>query len=704
MLHICYILLRLLEGFPDPTLLDDALMQNLFQQLRVAHELVVKYKTMGKMTRALKSAFLKDEFNKAEAQIGNSVRDLSLAVGIYSAGKISGLARDQADEPGVSFDEIQIDDAAKDDGLMDLADFGDICETVENIDTAVTVFLPTARSQCSAVLFGNKLIVLNYPLVVNPPAELAMKAAWNEECEESEMVSTSKARMQNAFEISGESNTGIVIFHIDNTTSMKNHDRMNLTKKTLHGVIPDFLRRGFRVIMNAWASDPVTKGRIQTKEVNIPVDILNANNDDDGGVGAISKYLEDHVFTILSPQGKTDIYGSFFQLLRQSKDVCLENIEMNQRRPLLLFVLTDGNHNHLDYPMHVPNKPNEDYFGVYAANKNNGTKFGRTEDGFSVSVCEEFLRKEMHSLVSAIGAFGPNKGYQVTCTIIGIGEADTVALSSLATALGNDVSFYGITHVEHIDAVFRNINVADMKNQLQLQILGSKSDEKETISFQYCYEENLDTENEAGRVSACCLISDPSVAQKLHHSSSIVLIYGNSSQFELAVCDKCSPFAVTCDAAAESGKSKELSARMVEYAATTDRERLIYWESLLPVIKAVSSRPYSVTSDSFRRIFSQLLGDRKTISNIRSLLFSRNTRRMRDTVVFASVSFWLKELDDLIEMQITSYRMNVEAELLSALSAGDNGKVEQYSVPSQMVLDRLSHNVCNCLCLSIIVF
>ena len=68
---------------------------------------------------------------------------------------------------------------------------------------------------------------------------------------------------------------------------------------------------------------------------------------------------------------------------------------------------------------------------------------------------------------------------------------------------------------------------------------------------------------------------------------------------------------------------------------------------------------------------------------------------MRDSAVFSAVALWLRELNDLVESQISSYRMNVEDELLSALSSGGSEGVSGHVLPSQVVLERLAHNVIN---------
>lgn len=691
-----------MEGFPDPTLLDDALMQNLFQQLRLAHDLIMKYKDMGRMGRALRSSFMKEEFVKAEAEIGNSVRDLTLAVGIFSASKISGLTSDMiASASEIIFEDKEEEE--EDQGLMDLADFGDMCETAETLATAINVFQfqsTSVKNTCSAAVIGNKLVVVNFPMSTCNSESLARKASLEEEYEEEE----SMLAVRPDAPATGDY-VGIVIFHIDNTTSMKNHGRMDLTKKTLLDVIPDFLRKGFRVIMNAWASDPETKGRIQTREVHIPADILDGENN---SPEAISEYLDDHVFTILNPKGKTDIYGSFFQLLQQCRKICLADMRsMDRRCPLLLFVLTDGNHNHLDYPLHKPIKFNEDYFGVYAANKNNGTKFGRTEAGFSVEVCEQFLSRDMASLVECIG---PNavsslsnsqfRGFQVTCTIIGIGEADTGALSSLAAALGPDVSFYGITQIEHIETAFRNVNIADTKKQLKLRIPGSSGDEGTVIPFQYCVEEGVDDAGgtSGGSISGCVDISDPLLAHRLHHGATVEIQYSNGPVLSLTANKEGSPYIVSFLSTVSTPRSQDKIASnqfAIEQAVVVERERVAYWESVLPQLKAVSTKPYTVTSGSLGSVFSQLLRDRKVLQGVKSLLFSRATRKMRYTVVFSAVSLWLRELNDLVEAQITSYRMNIEDELLTSLSEGSGGDKgpAHHALPSQMVLDRLQHNV-----------
>ena len=668
-------------------------MQNLFQQLRKAHDLIKKYNDMGRMGRAIRSTSMKEDFTNAEKEIGDSVRDLTLAVGIFSASKLStlstGVTKGEAQEIPAEEDCAQ----PHDDSMMGLEDFGNMCESVESLDRAATIFQYTGLQSdtsvaiCSVAVLGNKVMALNVPMHDNADS-LATKAACAEESDEDEAAATFSGTMDC---VGKKESAGIVIFHIDNTTSMKKFSRMDLTKKTLLDVIPNYLRQGFRVIMNAWASDPVTKGKIQTKEVLIPDDLLFGDGDSND---ALTAYFEQYVFTILSPQGKTDIYGSFFQLLRQCHEICGEvSPAVNKRSPLLLFMLTDGKHTHFDYPLHTPTVPGEDYFGVYAANLNDGTKFGRTEAEFSVTVCEEFLRRELNSLVTILGLSGASKspGYQITCTIIGIGDADTGALSSLASSLGETASFYGITKVDQIEEVFNNINIADSSNQLKLLIPRTGEHFDSTFPFQYCVEFSSETDTndnraQFGTISGCCGIADPNLSQRLHDSSNLQLQFGNNQCIELISKSSTSPFFTSFKKHVKGTKE------IIDDSVINERSTLFF--SVLTQLKELPARPYLVTSESFGTVFSQLVRDKQSLSSIKSTLFSRRTRKMRNTVMFEAVALWLRELDDLVEAQISSYRMNVEDEVLSTLAKGSVEKrSDQYVQPSQLVLERLQHNV-----------
>jgi hypothetical protein len=204
--------------------------------------------------------------------------------------------------------------------------------------------------------------------------------------------------------------------------------RVNLTKDVMSRVIPTFLRQGFRIIVNAWASTQENHGKIETREVNPDpalLQLLLGVSDTVQAAGAdaadasdaaaqLQNYLNTHVFDILQPKGRTDLYGSCFQLLQQCQD-------LQGGGPVYAFVLTDGEHNKLDCPVHLPKVEGEDYFGVYtatAAATKGKLKFTRNGVEPSVPLCERFLRRQLDSLNASADA-GAGR---VSITLIGIGK------------------------------------------------------------------------------------------------------------------------------------------------------------------------------------------------------------------------------------------------------------------------------------------
>jgi hypothetical protein len=144
---------------------------------------------------------------------------------------------------------------------------------------------------------------------------------------------------------------------------------------------------GFHIIVNAWASTTENKGRIVTRVVAPDAALLQAllgvetttaraggapaETEDSAAVdheAQLLQYLDNKVFDILTPKGQTDLYGSCFQLLRQCKTLLQGAPGVGSAPgPVYAFVLTDGEHNRLDFPLHAPTQEGEDYFGVYAA-------------------------------------------------------------------------------------------------------------------------------------------------------------------------------------------------------------------------------------------------------------------------------------------------------------------------------------------------
>jgi hypothetical protein len=263
-----------------------------------------------------------------------------------------------------------------------LAGFGDMSERVENATNEVQIYgaIEATQHTPSAMVFGDKIIILNIPTTLSSQSSGLIRNLGegvfvgqnkkNDEDEEDEDL-PSPPPLDRSYSLTNPQ--GTVIFHIDNTASMKRDRRMELTKEVLLRVIPRLMRDGVRIILNSWSSDDVTKGRIQVhRDLNkCPPDLLEVDRTVD-----LEAYITSTAFSILNPVGRTDLFGSIYQLLRQCEEYLKDG-------PVHSFILTDGNHNRLDYPHHKPARPNEDYFGVYTANLKGGTVFGLSHQPFS---------------------------------------------------------------------------------------------------------------------------------------------------------------------------------------------------------------------------------------------------------------------------------------------------------------------------------
>lgn len=281
---------------------------------------------------------------------------------------------------------------------MDFGAFDELTAHIENTSSTIRVFgsfeclsnettqstsnkvsLPTAAADgerkipaASIVVLGDKVILQNFKK--QDEKKETIKYVEYEEVTGAENVpilnTTSSKLVSKA---SSGTMGGTIVFHIDNTSSMIRDKRMELTKDVMRRVIPNFLRQGFKIIVNAWASTNENHGKVQTREVNPDIALLQAlmgvqeaGAEDCNPLQAEAKlhdYLNSCVFDILVPKGRTDLYGSCFQLLQQ----CKKFLERENIGPIFAFVLTDGEHNKLDCPLHQPSAEGETYFGVYHA-------------------------------------------------------------------------------------------------------------------------------------------------------------------------------------------------------------------------------------------------------------------------------------------------------------------------------------------------
>jgi serine/threonine protein kinase len=570
-----------------------------------------------------------------------------------------GVAEDEVARSGSAVKSGEEDDESD---VADLGDFGDISDRAENIATSVTTFgravLSGGDATCPCVVaYGDKVVVLELSVSGAEPAVGAgtVSSGLDDE-EEGEACGAGVSMTQNSPQIDGTVGnvcTGTVIFHIDCTASMKRDNRMDLTKDVLLRVIPSLLRQGLQVWINSWASNETTKGRIQTRKVSLPDPALLEQD----RLEELKTHILSTAFEILVPMGRTDLYGSCFQLLRQCREV------ISTGRPVYAFVLTDGNHNRLDYPHHAPSYPGEDYFGVYKAVLFSGTKFGLSHDPFTIEYANNFLRKELdtlHTLCERVNEGRADSAASLSLTIIGIGDASTKSLSDLTASLGEKCCFYGITEVSQSDPAFGNISSGGGRigNLVTIEVPGVL-----TLPLNY-------TVDDGDVICGCARVAEVSLIEGLIAAPHVTLSYKNHERELKAVTS-------TYSHAAEMSIKEFVSA-----------------------IRQIRSECYVVTTESFEGVFKQLLDDKKAVWGIKTSFFSKKTRKLRDHVAFAGIGIWIRELEDLIDAQISSYRMNVEGEVLHGLVEKGSGEETKssaasgaYFQPSDMVLERLQNNV-----------
>ena len=588
--------------------------------------------------------------------------------------------------PVSPLDQAAEDDSGSESGLVD---FDDMTSQVENISSTVKLFRSASNVTDlsrvpSVVVFGGKIILLNFNQSKDQdsPARTICQEDDEEETEEALGNSVSMSKSGNV-ESKLRGNCGIIIFHIDNTTSMKRQQRNQMTKDVLLRVIPDMLRKNFRVIVNSWASDATTRGKIQTREISVVGEMLEPDRKSE-----LVQHIQSVVAEILNPSGKTDLYGSIYQLLDQCEALSGgEEKEKETHKQIFCFVLTDGNHNHFAYPTHAPQCVGEDYFGVYSGQLiKKKLAFGLSGKAADIPTAEAFLARKFQ-LATCLD--------HMSLTLIGIGDAGTTPLSSLANALGEYCSFVGITEISQADCVFSNIDnfTGDVNGQLRVTFshssrtsgvrregetgtgTGTGSGGEITAEFQYV----LGAED-SSLVSGCVTILDAVKSDVVvNHSNTAVV--GNAEttmtfvEEPLHFDDK--------SVVSEGSKYNRFSYSLEELV-----------ETVLPILTQIRSNSYDVTAETFQALFTQLLRDKKQLWIVKTALFAKKTRPFRQNPIFAAFAIWLKELEYLIDSQISSYRVNVEDELFAnlesaATSAGSGGSVQ----PATIVLERLKNNV-----------
>jgi hypothetical protein len=604
-----------------------------------------------------------------------------------------------------------------------LADFGDLADKVEQLSQSIKLFGSSVISSAGAsspsvgvtdssssssgpvvVVYGQKVVLLNLPVVAAAAPVSQLKDEEDEEDEEEELHV--KKQQQ-------EQHSGVVIFHIDNTASMKKDNRMGLVKAMLLAVIPKYLQLNYLILVNSWSSTETTKGRIQVCRAlnSMPPHLLERENQ-----AAYEKFMEEFLFTpYLEPNGRTDLFGSCFQLFQQ-----MEEELRCHHLPIYSIVLTDGTHNRLDYPLHLPKEKGEEYFGVYKATLNNGKKFGINPGvTFSVQKAEEFLKTHFDSLQSLCGELTqqsilhqtqthtqtpvPPQELFTSLVIIGIGEASTQSLSSLANSLGERCSFYGITCTEEILPIFNSITESSgMEDRVTLSLLMSNStclspsgSSGSPVSFSFRY---LSETSDA--ISGCHVLSDQVLVEKLHHTSEISLSY-KSTHYSLI------------NSSSSSSSSKDLIAPHTATTATThtatatavaaQQKVMEIVKELVSVLSKLRDKPYEVTSDTFSSVFKKLQADKRVVTSLKLLYSSKKLRGYRHLSLYVGLGVWIREMDEMIESQIAAYRMNVETEMLSQLAAASGGDTQggpgaaaaggMSFQPSEVILERLQNNV-----------
>ena len=202
-------------------------------------------------------------------------------------------------------------------------------------------------------------------------------------------------------------------------------------------------------------------------------------------------------------------------------------------------------------------------------------------------------------------------------------------------------------------------------------------------------------------------VTDHSALLQWHHTQALTLTQPSASS--------------TITTAVQTFTSVDISKQFDKYAADgskntieyeaqriTMNELLIKIEEFVSEIRKIRSTAYTVDANSFGTVYQQLLLDKKKLQSIKTCYYSKYNRKYRLYSVFTALSIWVKELEVLIEHQLASYRMNVEAEILnrivcsgssSSSSIGDKttgGVLASgggYLQPTEIVLLRLQNNV-----------
>jgi hypothetical protein len=85
---------RVLKKYPDPSELDDDLLQRMYGCLKESHDIIMEYKNKGSVSRLLMASSMKAKFLLVEEKLGRCIDDLSFNVGVTSAAKINAIHDD----------------------------------------------------------------------------------------------------------------------------------------------------------------------------------------------------------------------------------------------------------------------------------------------------------------------------------------------------------------------------------------------------------------------------------------------------------------------------------------------------------------------------------------------------------------------------------------------------------------------------------
>ena len=278
-------------------------------------------------------------------------------------------------------------------------------------------------------------------------------------------------------------------------------------------------------------------------------------------------------------------------------------------------------------------------------------------------------------------------------------------MSDLTNAMGADqCSFYGITEVSQCDEVFRNISAGSSEICITCDLSsGTDADgtNKVNIALKCTFEDEssgwLVTHGSAAR------LEDHFAVQGLHESLSLNVTQPSTAGSGV------STLSLSGAVSQLPGDTTSVSPYDGHKITTAELHRRV--NEFVSEIRRVRDSAYVVDATSFGTVFRQLMADKKALQSIKSTFLSKHTRRLRQYSLFSGLGVWLRELEELIESQIASYRMNVEGEILTKIAQGEvsvdatsgkssakggTGAGGNYLQPTQMVLFRLQNNVSFC--------